>query len=113
MNATKPTVRSNDIAAMRAIQQWDNYRVLPTATGWAVLNKKTGDTYAVCVDGSCNCPHAKKANPTGAVCKHYSRACLEERLKAMADTPAAPRPETTVERRARVQAQIARDFPEF
>lgn len=84
----KPTVRTNDTAAMRAVQQAANYAVSPTSTGWTVSNRISGERYQVEVSGRCTCPHAQRINRTGAVCKHFALCDLTERTAAMVAAPA-------------------------
>lgn len=101
---TKPTIRSNDVAAMRAAQQWDNYAVTASATGWTVKNLENGKEYHVTVDGRCDCPHfVQRLEGSGEVCKHFSRADLAERMGLV-----QPAPIDTW--RADRDRRIARDF---
>jgi hypothetical protein len=99
MTATKPTVRTTDTAAMRALQQAHNYRVLANNAGWAVLNKANGEQYQVGLDLSCTCPHAKRLNGS-ALCKHAALTNLIELAKKPAPLSPAPRPMTAEQRRA-------------
>lgn len=86
---SKPTVKTSDVAAMRAIGQWDNYQVTTAPNGWTVKNLKNGKEYHVTVDGHCDCPHfTGRLEGSGEVCKHFSRADLAERLGTVETAPA-------------------------
>jgi hypothetical protein len=87
MLSAKPTIRSNDTAALRALQQAHNYEVQPTATGWSVRNRISGEVYQVEVTGRCSCPHGRKINPSGGHCKHFSLCDLTERVTASRTSP--------------------------
>jgi hypothetical protein len=79
--ATKPTIRTSDVAQLRALQQGHGYTITRTETGWTVRNNQSGAKYAVTVDGCCNCPHfAQRLEGSGETCKHFAMADLAERL---------------------------------
>ena len=100
----KPTIRTNDVAAMRAVEQWDNYTVTAAPNGWTVKNTKNGQEYHVTVAGECSCPHwEQRLKGSGECCKHYSRADLAERMGLVQLAPV----DTW---RADRDRRIARDF---
>jgi len=96
LTATKPTVRTDNPAQMRAVQQANNYVTRPLLGRpdvWEVQNVRNGARYEVDLQtGACTCPHfTNRLVETGECCKHFELVNL-----ILITSQARPAPEPVI-----------------
>lgn len=93
MNA-KPTIRTTDTAAMRALQQGHAYVIAPMLGQpgiWSVRKEGTLHPYRVDMHaGTCSCPHYQtRCAGNGTDCKHLKMAFLKQAVLQSRPAPEA------------------------